>query len=159
VTAPSRRSVDLPDFGAIALGPNPTQTMRVLGLVRAGSSYARILELGHYQRSWSRADVDRILSDNRVALPDPPDPAPHSAKLTSARTVVLTGRQMQMCHYLCQGQDDSEIAEATGLALATVRNHIQKTLKATGCRDRLSLAVAILTGQLVPVLEEAGNRG
>jgi DNA-binding NarL/FixJ family response regulator len=127
--------VDLPDFGAISLGNNPNQTMRSLGMIRAG----------HYHGTWSKADVDRILRDNKVRIPEAPD--------TNARTAFLTPREMQVVHHLCQAQNDQEIAQTLGVTDYTVRAQINKALASTGCRDRITLVVQILTGQLAPVAE------
>lgn len=65
------KQVPLPDFGAKVLGTNPEQTVRILGLVRAGSSYDYILEVGRYQGTWTEADVRRVLTANRVPMPPP----------------------------------------------------------------------------------------
>jgi DNA-binding NarL/FixJ family response regulator len=137
--------VDLPDFGAISLGNNPNQTMRILGMIRAGNSYDYIIQVGHYHGTWSKADVDRILRDNKVRIPEAPD--------TNARTAFLTPREMQVVHHLCQAQNDQEIAQTLGVTDYTVRAHINKALASTGCRDRITLVVQILTGQLAPIPE------
>jgi DNA-binding NarL/FixJ family response regulator len=147
-----KRPVDLPDFGAVSLGPAPAQTMRILGMIRGGHTYDYILRYGHYHGTWSKADVDRTMRNNRVTLPDAPDPAgQHSRKLTSARTAVLTTRQLAVCHYLCNAQNDAEMAAALGVGLPTIRKYVNDTLAATHTRDRLELVVSILTGKLVPV--------
>lgn len=150
-TARSNRRDQLPDFGAIALGANPDQTRRVLGLVRAGHSLAYIVRLGHYQQSWSPADVERILRTNRVTIPDPPDSSRHSAKATSAATVALTPAQMRIVHCLCQGMTNDEAAAHLGITQPTVRGQVRRVLDATGARSALDLVVQILTGKLAPV--------
>lgn len=147
---PRNRRDQLPDFGAIALGDNPDQTRRILGLIRAGHTRDYILRLGHYQQSWSPADVDRVLRDNRVAIPEPPDASRHSAKTTSARTVPITTAQMRIVHCLCQGMTNDEAAAHLGITQPTVRGQVRRVLDATGARSALDLVVQILTGKLAP---------
>lgn len=141
----------LPDFGAIALGDNPARTIRILGLVRAGHTYGWIIAYGHAQHAWAPYDVDRVLRENRITLPDPPEPRPHSNKPTSAQTTHLTTRQIQICHHLCQAMTEAEIAETLGATPETIHNHIQQILRETGRRDKLALVVDILAGKLAPI--------
>ena len=147
----------LPDFGAISLGDNPRQTTRVLGMVRAGLSLDHILEVGRYQRSWTKADVERILRANRVPFPDPPDPSPFSARPTSARTVKLTTTQVAVVHRVCQGLTNKEIADDLGLSPNTVRSYVSTILSEAGCRDRIALIIQVITGRLVPVTEDKSH--
>lgn len=141
----------LPDFGAMSLGDNPRQTMRVLGMVKAGHSLGHILEVGQYHGSWTPADVDRILRANKVPMPEPPDPRPNSIKLTSARTVPMSARQVQIAHLICQAMTNEEIAAHTGLPSNTVKSHVSAILGLCDCRDRVALVVAVLSRELVPV--------
>lgn len=141
-----------PDFGALALGPHPHQTMRVLGLVRAGHSMHNILEIGRYQGSWTPKDVERILRTNRVRTPDAPDAgnAP-----PGARVLKLPATQAAVVDLVRQGLDNHEIADALGLSPNTVRSYVSQILHAAGCRDRVALVIAVLTRTLVTFAEES----
>lgn len=142
-----------PDFGALTLGPSPNQTLRIMGLVKAGHSYRYICELGYYQKSWGPLEVQSVLRNNRVRLPDAPDPGPKSRAATSyeANSVLLTSDQLEILYHLCQGKNDVEIAEAVHMPINKVGAQMRDMLTASEMRDRLMLATAVLSGRLVPV--------
>jgi DNA-binding NarL/FixJ family response regulator len=144
----NRRADPEPDYGQRVLGPNPAQTLRIMGLVRAGHSYEYIVRLGHHQQSWGPNDVQRVLRANRIKVPEPTDPT----ALTTVRTANITKRQGEAVHLLCQAMTDEEIGQAMAIGPDTARSYINKAIKATRCNSRLDLVVQILTGKLVPTI-------
>lgn len=145
------RQVPLPDFGAVALGPHPQQTMRVLGLVRAGHPWKYILDVGRYQKSWTEADVRRILRANRIALADQPAEA-HRAPVQAA-PLLLHRRHLSVLDGVCKGWTNAEIGAYHGIPESTVKVAVRSITKKAGVRDRVGLVVAVLTGQLAPAEE------
>lgn len=131
------------------LGANPRQTTRILGMVRAGHTMTHILEVGRYHGSWSAADVRRVLADNHVHLPLEPDPRDNP----ETRAVAMSARQVQVVTGICEGMNNAEIAAAIGMPPETVKTIVSSILRMTGCRDRLAVAVAVLTKRLRPVIE------
>jgi PAS domain S-box-containing protein len=70
------------------------------------------------------------------------DPATHP---------VLTPREMEVLRLLADGESTRQIADQLGLAIATVRNHVQRILHALGAHSRLeALAIARREGLLTP---------
>jgi DNA-binding NarL/FixJ family response regulator len=147
-----KRTEELPDFGQRILGDNPTQTMRIMALIRAGHTYDYILRVGHYQQSWGPMDIQRVLRDHKQVIPDAPDPLPHSKKLTSVTTVGYTPRQAEAVHHLCQGHTDEEIASAMDIAVSAVRKYLARSVRLAGAHSRVQLVAHILSGKLVPVV-------
>jgi DNA-binding NarL/FixJ family response regulator len=147
-----RKEQTLPDFGQRVLGDNPTQTMRIMALIRAGHAYDYILRVGHYQQSWGPLDIQRVLRDHKQVIPDAPDPLPHSKKLTSVTTVGYTPRQAEAVHHLCQGHTDDQIAEAMGVGTTQVRKFLARAVRLAGAHSRVQLVAHILSGKLVPVV-------
>lgn len=148
---PRTKPADMPDFGAIYLGSNPTQTQRVLGLIRAGHPRAYIVEVGRYQGTWTAADVDRILRANRVRALGAP---PHRTPTPTARTIRLAPTMAKVAYAVSQGLTNDEIATYLKLSPNTVRSYVGTVLRATGSRDRVALVVAVLTRRLNVIEEE-----
>jgi PAS domain S-box-containing protein len=62
---------------------------------------------------------------------------------------VLTPREMEVLRLLAHGHSTRQIADELGLAIATVRNHVQRILHALGAHSRLeALAIARRDGLL-----------
>jgi DNA-binding CsgD family transcriptional regulator len=144
----------LVDFKVTALGDNPHQTARVLTMHQAGASRERIIEVGHWMRSWTAQDVDRILANHRATVPEPPDPRPHSVFPTSARTVLVSANEAAVSHRICQAMTNEEIAGDLGMSPHTVKTHVRNVLRKAECRDRVALVVAIYSGKVALTQEE-----
>jgi len=59
--------------------------------------------------------------------------------------IQLTPYQWRMCGYLTQGMKNKEIARRLGVNEQTVKNRFSEILRVTGCRNRLELALRLLT--------------
>ncbi len=53
----------------------------------------------------------------------------------------LTRREMDVLRLLVHGKTDAEIADALGLSVATVKQHVQRIREKTHFRNRTELAV------------------
>ena len=65
---------------------------------------------------------------------------------------VLSVRQAEILQLISQGLQNKQIAHWLGISDATVKAHVAKAMVATGCRNRVSLALFWLrhTGRLLP---------
>ena len=59
--------------------------------------------------------------------------------------IQLTPYQWRMCGLLTQGMKNKEIARRLGVNEQTVKNRFSKILRITGCRDRVELALRLVT--------------
>lgn len=72
-----------------------------------------------------------------------PDPAPgHGPRLSP--------RQVEVLRELERGRTNKEIAEQLGIAIATVKLHVQAILSATGARNRTEVVSRMASGQTRP---------
>ena len=68
-----------------------------------------------------------------------------------ALEAVLTPRELEVLRLIADGYSTRQIADQLGLAVATVRNHVQRILHALGAHSRLeALAIARRDGVLLP---------
>lgn len=146
-----RRIIPMPDFGVKVLGPNPQQTMRVVGLIRAGTSWRQLLEIGRYQRAWTEADVRRIIDANRVPMPDMPT-ARQAAP--NAKVLPLAPRLLDVSDGMVKAWSNTEIADRTALPESTVKAYVRQIIAASGARDRIGYVVGVLTGSILPSLPD-----
>lgn len=65
---------------------------------------------------------------------------------------VLSQRQEEVLALIAEALPNKQIAHRLGISEATVKAHISKTIQATGCRNRVGLALLWLqkTGRLPP---------
>ena len=71
---------------------------------------------------------------------------------TASLPPSLSARQAEIINLVSQGLQNKQIAHQLGISDATVKAHVAKAMTATGCRNRVGLALFWLrhTGQLVP---------
>ena len=64
----------------------------------------------------------------------------------------LSARQAEIITLISQGLQNKQIAHELGISDATVKAHVAKAMAATGCRNRVKLALFWLrhTGRLLP---------
>lgn len=58
--------------------------------------------------------------------------------------IKLSERQKQVCELLANGLSDKEISEALGLALPTIKAHIQSAKYVFNAKNRVTLALEYL---------------
>lgn len=143
------------DHGAIALGRLPQQTMRILAMVQGGHTVPHIIEVGAYHRSWTAADVARVLKDNGVV---PPGFAlDEVAPLPGRRVELPTAMHVAICEQVCRGLSNAEVAEVLGLAESTVKTCLRVIIERMEARHRLDLVVGVLTGRMHAVAPGDGE--
>jgi DNA-binding CsgD family transcriptional regulator len=92
--------------------------------------------------------VEQILSA-AIRLPLPLNVAGHHALRKSQLPIPLTGREKEVLYLLIQGKAPREIATTLSLSYATVRNHLQNTLRKLGAHNQRELVKLALERHLV----------
>lgn len=59
-----------------------------------------------------------------------------------ARFASLTPREREVAAQLAQGRCNKDVAQALGISLGTVKDHVHAVLRKTGCASRLEVACA-----------------
>jgi DNA-binding CsgD family transcriptional regulator len=91
------------------------------------------LDSDHHLPQASEAAWPRWLREVRGFLPREPD--------ASSPLATLTARETEVVDLLTQGRDNTAIAEALGLGMKTVRNHVSNVYRklGTGTRERTAV--------------------
>ncbi len=90
-------------------------------------------------------DLHAVIHVCRVPGPTRPDTAAEDFS-----HLCLTAREEEVLHNLCAGQGTDDIAEALGISVTTVRNHLQRLMNKLGVHTRSeAIALAFRLG-LVP---------
>jgi DNA-binding NarL/FixJ family response regulator len=61
---------------------------------------------------------------------------------------ALSRRERQVVRLLARGMTNKAIADALGIVVGTVKQHLGSAFDKTGCRDRVALAIKVATGKL-----------
>lgn len=150
------RDMPLVDFGGKHLmNTNPVAVQRILGLARAGHSYRYVLEVGTYQGSWDAAFLDAVLAAHRIEL--------HGTQLAKqlppdARPLPCNDYEYGVLRGIVDGHTNAEIAESLALPVERIRSTASTLASRAGCRDRIGLIVAVLTGKALPCNEGDHDR-
>lgn len=80
------------------------------------------------------------------------DIQPGAAVDAAVMPPVLSLRQAEIVELISHGLQNKQIAHRLGISDATVKAHVAKAMVATGCRNRVGLALYWLrhTGRLLP---------
>jgi DNA-binding NarL/FixJ family response regulator len=81
-------------------------------------------------------EIDRQLSFVRRLLHDALD-GHHAPERRPPPDVVLTPRQLEILRLVAQGRSTASIAAELWLSVATVRNHVARTMRALGAHSRI----------------------
>jgi DNA-binding NarL/FixJ family response regulator len=66
----------------------------------------------------------------------------------SLRVLGLTGREAEVLQLVAMGKDNPEISSELGIAVSTVRKHLERVYPKLGVRSRAAAAARALTGCL-----------
>lgn len=72
-------------------------------------------------------------------------------KPTSSKFNVLTPRETEVLHLICNGFTNEEIAKQLFISPETIKGHRSKILSKTGCRNTASLVMYALKNKLIEV--------
>ncbi|WP_371481093.1 LuxR C-terminal-related transcriptional regulator [Kitasatospora sp. NBC_00315] len=93
----------------------------------------------------ARTAVSAQEADGRTRAPERP-PAPKDLRADAARLLArLTPREVQVLTRLAAGDDMAQLAAALGIAPATARTHLHRTMRKLGVRTREEAAGLALT--------------
>ncbi len=110
-----------------------------LGFVLKGMAFERFMQVLHKvsagERHYFDAGFDRVLH----ALT-----AVGGVDRTPAPSLAFTPREMDVLRLLACGLSNKEIAQATGLAEGTAKNHVSEVLSKLGVRDRTKAVLKAL---------------
>jgi len=115
-------------IGALA---SPARGVPIDALVRFGSKVGLALTLD--MESMRRIGIPvLVLREQPVTAPEMP----------------LTNREREVARLIAAGARNRDIADALGISLATVKDHVHNILTRTGLRSRTALAAAVVRGRL-----------
>ena len=96
--------------------------------------------------------IDRTMAGEHLFPGEKP-----RVKLGLAESTELTEKEIEVLRYVCEGREDSEMAEALGVSERTVKYHVSNLLSKTGYANRTRLAIAVTNKKfIVPNLAD-GN--
>ena len=151
---------DCPIQAAARAGVTPTPQRVLLDHRARRSLEADLLTfLVPGERAAGRQSVLHILS--RVA-PSPSRPGEFAgprADLPALPFHVLTAREFAVLSHLAEGLDTRGIAVRLGIRPATVRNHVQNTLRKLGLHRRLPAVIALLRTRAARTRRRVPRRG
>jgi DNA-binding NarL/FixJ family response regulator len=75
-------------------------------------------------------------------------PVPRPVQNPCGRTVVLTSREQQVLRLLTQGNSNKELSSHLGLAVATIKKHIQSIIAKLGVSSRTEAALLAVREKL-----------
>ena len=77
---------------------------------------------------------------------------------TLAFRPMVSGRQLEVLRLLAHGNTDQEMADRLGIAVCTVRTHVEGARWALNARNRVHAAALAVTAGLVEMDHLAGAR-
>lgn len=87
-----------------------------------------------------------VAAFNQLALASETRMAYTCAKKQGAPALELTPREAEVCHWICEGKANAEIAVILGASPRTVHKHVEHIFAKTGVASRVALA-ALLNGE------------
>lgn len=96
-----------------------------------------------FSSSLKSVSKHRLLEKIRQIAPNP------DAKIDSAKSNRLTSREIEILRLIVQGQCNKEIAKSLGIALDTVKEHVQNILRKTSQSDRTQAALWAVRNEIV----------
>lgn len=111
-----------------------------------GREVRRLLDAGVQGCVHAESDLDQLDGAVRSVMQGAQHLCPLSAAALASDLVQaeFTPREAQVLELLCDGLDNKTIARQLGLALSTVKTHVQALLAKTGARSRIDIITATL---------------
>lgn len=88
--------------------------------------------------------IDRTMAGEHLFPGETP-----KVKLGLAESTELTGKEIEVLRFVCEGLEYGEMAEALGISERTVKYHVSNLLSKTGYANKTRLAIAVTNKKFI----------
>lgn len=150
--------------------PLTVRDAQILELLHGSSTPRRVIEIGAYRKSWTAADVRRVVAQHMPLPPvGPRQPTPRRS-VEPLRVweppvadgppvdVELTAREADVLTELCRALPNKDIAAVLHLSQETVKTYVKRLLASLNVSDRTQAVALALSGRARIRVRTSTNR-